>query len=260
MYDLSVRTFRDGDEPAIVELFNRIYGRYGGFVPRTVEYWRWCCLERPDVERDGVFLVFENEKICGYLVAGSSGNIWEFCVAEDNEEATGALLGEAVSYLEKIGVSSVNVNVPSDATFVKGLRKAGFGKVPSAKMFVTTLSPAALVQTLATPRKEDLEEKFDEEFGVRLRDVPYGVSKEFFMKIHDASVKIAEGFPANPSVTIELGFADFLSILFGDSSASRLFLTGKMKVKPLRKLGAVLALLSMIRLKGSWFFPLSDFI
>jgi hypothetical protein len=127
-------------------------------------------------------------------------------------------------------------------------------------MFVTTLSPAILIQTLATPREEDLVERLDEEFGIRLRDVPYGVNEEFFVKIHDSSVEIAEGFSPDPSVTIELGFADFLSILFGGLSVSRLVLTGKMKVKPFWKLCKVLAFLSMIRLKGSWYFPLSDFI
>ena len=255
-----VRTVRDGDEPAIVELFNRVYNRYGGFVPRTVEYWRWCCLERPDVKRDGVFLAFEDGKLCGYAVAGSSGNIWEFCVVDDNEEATETLLCEAVSYLEKIGVSSVNVNIPSEAAFAKSLREAGFGEVPAVEMFVTTLNPAALVQALVTPRKESFVERFDDEFAFRLHDVPYGVSKEFFVRIRDASVEIAEALTAKPSIIVDLGFSDFLSVLFGGSSASRLFLSGKIKVRPFRKLFAVLAFLSAMRLEGKWFFPLSDCI
>lgn len=255
-----VRTVRDGDEPAIVELFNRVYRRYGGFVPRTVEYWRWCCLERPDVKKDGVFLAFDGGNLSGYAVAGSSGNIWEFCVADGDEKAADALLVEAVNYLEKTGVSSVNVNVPGDAAFTKSLRKAGFGEVPSLEMFVTTLNPAALVDALVTSRKQSFVGRFDDELAVRLHDVPYGVSKEFSVRIRDASVEIAEALTAKPSIIVDLGFSDFLSVLFGGSSVSRLFLSGKIKVKPLRKLFAVLALLSAIRLEGKWFFPLSDFI
>ena len=258
MCGLSVRTFENGDEPAIVELFNNIYSRYGGFVPRTVEYWRWCCLERPDVERDGVFLAFDGERFCGYLVAGSSGSIWEFCVADDDRKVARALLGEAVSYLEKVGVSSVSVNVPSGAGVVEVLRKAGFGEVFAAKMFVTTLNPATLVQALVTPRKEALMEKLDDEFGVQLRDVPYGASKEFSVKIHSVSAEVAEGFPKESSVVVELRFMDLLLVLFGNSSAGRLLLTGKMRVRPFWKSGAVLTLLSAIRLRNSWFFPLSD--
>src|SRR4030042_6661610 len=102
MHGLSVRTFRNGDEPAIVELFNNVYRGYGGFVPRTVEYWRWCCLKRPDVERNGIFLAFDSERLCGYLVAGSSGNIWEFCVADNDRDIAKTLLSEALDYLEKV--------------------------------------------------------------------------------------------------------------------------------------------------------------
>src|SRR4030042_3751480 len=258
MYGLSVRTFRDGDEPAIVELFNNVYSGYGGFVPKTVEYWRWCCLERPDVEKEGIFLAFDGERLCGYLVAGSSGNIWEFCVADDDRDTAKTLLNEALGYLDKIGASSVSVHVPNGARMVEDLREAGFGEAFAARMFVTTLSPAALVQALVNPRKEVLMKKLDGEFGVQLRDVPYGASKEFSVKIHNASVEVEEGFPAKPSVIVELRFMDLLSVLFGGSSAGRLLLTGKMRVKPFRKSRTVLTLLSTIRLRSSWFFPLSD--
>jgi len=255
----SVRTFRDGDEEDIVGLFNEVYREYGGFVPRTVEYWRWCCLKRPDVERDGVFLAFDGGRLCGYLVAGSSGNIWEFCVADGEREAVGVLLGEAVRYLEGVGVSSVNVNVPSGACVVEGLREAGFGEVPAEKMFVTTLSPAALFQALVTSRRGEFVGRFDDEFAVRLRDVPFEVGKEFSVKIRGVAVEVVEGFPSEPSVVVELGFMDLLSVLFGGSGAGRLFLAGKLRVRPFRKLGAVLRFLSAASLRGSWFFPLSDF-
>jgi len=260
MYRLSVRTFRDGDEHAIVELFNSVYSRFAGFVPRTVDYWRWSSLERPDVERDGIFLALDRDRLCGYLVAGSSGNVWEFCVADDDREVAEALLGEAVSYLEKIGTSVVNINVPRSAGVVESLHRAGFGEIPACGLFVTTLSPSALVQALVAPRKEALVERFDDEFAIRLRDVPYGVGKEFSVKIHNGSVEVAEGFPGEPSVIIELGFMDLLSVLFVGSSAGRLFLTGKMRVRPFRKLSAAVKLLSVLRLRGPWFFPLSDVI
>lgn len=54
-----LRNFVEGDEEKIVKLFNDAYARFSGYVPRTVEYWRWCCLKRPDVRKDGIFLVFD---------------------------------------------------------------------------------------------------------------------------------------------------------------------------------------------------------
>jgi hypothetical protein len=258
MHSYSVRTFRDGDEKEIVGLFNEVYKGYGGFVPRTIEYWRWCCLERPDVERDGILLAFDEKKLCGYLVAGSSGNIWEFCVADD--EVARVLLAEALSYLEKVEVSSVNINIPQNSSIAETLIEAGFGKVPAETMFITTLNPQALVSTLAAFRKEELiNKKINDEFGVQLHDAPHSVETEFSVKIRGETVEVVEGFPSKPSVVIALSFVDFLSVLFGFSNAGRLFLVGKMKVKPLWKLSVVLKLLSAFRFRRSWFFPLSDF-
>ena len=257
MCSYSLRTFRDGDEDKIVGLFNEVYGGYGGFVPRTVGYWRWCCLERPDVKRDGIFLAFDDERLCGYIVAGSSGNVWEFCAADD--EVAKVLLAAALSYLEKVGISSVNVNVPRDSSIAGALVEAGFGEIPADAMFMTTLNPQVLVAALVASQKEKFADKFNEEFGVRLRDAPHGVGTEFSIVIHGETVESAEGFPSKSSVVIELGFMDFLSVLFGLSSASRLFLAGKMRVKPLWRLGAVLRFLSAVHFRSSWFFPLSDF-
>ncbi|TET62287.1 hypothetical protein E3J49_08460, partial [Candidatus Bathyarchaeota archaeon] len=73
-----IRSFEDGDENEIVQLFDRIYSDYGGFTLKTPEYWRWCCLKRPDVEKEGVFVVEDgDENVVGYAVVGGSGNIWE---------------------------------------------------------------------------------------------------------------------------------------------------------------------------------------
>ena len=40
--DLDVRSFRAGNEPAILTLFHRVFGRDSpGFPPRTLAHWRW---------------------------------------------------------------------------------------------------------------------------------------------------------------------------------------------------------------------------
>lgn len=259
-HHLHVRKFRDGDELAIVQLFNSTYHEYGGFVPRTVEYLRWCCLERPDVEREGVFLAFDGERLCGYLVAGSSGNIWELCVEDDDREVARILIDEAVSHLEKMGVSSVSVNIPRNSRIIEEVHEASFNEVPAPRMFFTTLSPAALVRALAIPRKEVLAERLEDNFSIHLRDVPYGTDEKFSVEIHNSCVEVIEGFPAKPSVTVELKFKDFLLILSGGPSSVRMLLNGKMKIHPFWKSRAVVILLSAMRLKNPWFFPLSDSI
>jgi hypothetical protein len=256
-----VRNFRLGDEEAIVRLFGEAYGAYGGYVPRTVEYWRWSCLQRPDVKEDGVFMVSEDEgsDLLGYAVVGSSGNIWEFCVKDGEKEAARVLLAEAVKYLEGVGVSSANVNVPCNADVAGVLVEAGFGEVPAERMFVTSLSPAMLIHAFVGSWKSRELGGSDDVLGFRLRDVPFGVGGEFSFRVHGGLAEVAEGFPSDASVVVELGFMDFQSVLFDGSSAARLLLASKLHVKPFRKFGVALKFLNAIRLRCNWFFPLSDF-
>jgi len=258
MSSYSVRTFKAGDEEDIIELFNRVYREYGGFVPRTVEYWRWCCLERPDVKKDGVFLAFRGDRLCGYIVAGTSGNLWEFCVDEDDREVAKILLDQALNYLETLGVSSVNINVPRDSEIVASLREAGFGELPAARMFVSALNPAALVRALVSPSQGRIVGE-DYELSFKLREVPYGVDAGFSVKADGGKVEVSEGCPSVPSVVVELGFMDLLSILFEDASPHRLLFARRMKIRPFWKFNLVLGFLSAVRLKGSWYFPLSDY-
>jgi len=256
-----VRNFKGGDEDAIVRLFNLVYEGYGGYVPRTVEYWRWCCLKRPDVKEGGVFVVSEDEgsDLVGYAVVGSSGNIWEFCVADGKKEAARVLLAEAMRYLDGVGASSVNVNVPCNTDVAGVLVEAGFGEIPAERMFVTSLSPAMLVRALVDSLKGTATRGFDEVLGFRLLDAPVGVGEKFSVKARGGVVEVGEGFPSDASVVVEMGFMDFLSVLFNGSSAGRLLLAGKMRVKPLRKFGVALRFLGAVRLTRPWSFPLSDF-
>ena len=261
MSQCKVRNFRGGDEDAIVRLFDQVYGGYGGYVPRTVEYWRWSCLQRPDVKEDGVFVVSEDESdgLLGYAVVGSSGNIWEFCVKDGQKEAARVLLAEAVTYLQDVGVSSANVNVPCGADVGEVLVEDGFGEVPAERMFVTALNPATLVRAFVGSWKSDEVGGFDDVLGFRLHDVPFGVAGEFSVKAHGGVVEVVEGFSSDASVVVEMGFMDFQSVLFNGSSAGLLFLTGRMRVRPFRKFGVAFRFLSAVRLRCSWFFPLSDY-
>ena len=258
MSSYSVRTFKTGDEEDIIELFNRVYGEYGGFVPRTVEYWRWCCLERPDVKKDGVFLAFASDRLRAYIVAGTSGNLWEFCVDEDDREVAKVLLDQALKYLESLEVSSVNINVPRDAEIVASLREAGFGELPAERMFVSALNPAALVRALVSPSQGRIVSE-DYQLSFKLREVPYGVDTGFSVKADGRKVEVSEGSPSVPAVVVELEFMDLLSILFEGASPRRLLLARRIKVRPFWKFNVVLGFLSAVRLRGSWYFPLSDY-
>lgn len=114
-----IRTYERGDENSLVRLFNKQYENYGGFVKRTVEYLFWSCMERPDVEKEGVLVVVDgNDTVVGYAVVGKSGNMWEFSYdpERNGEEIVSLLFESSKQYLRKNGVEAPlysNLNIMS---------------------------------------------------------------------------------------------------------------------------------------------------
>ncbi len=255
----SVRCFRAGDEVEVVRLFNEVYGAYGGFVPRTVEYWRWCCLNRPDVEENGIFIVTDSEsgRLVGYVVIGSSGSVWEFCAGGDRKQVASVLLREAVQYLGGLGVSSVNVNVPNDELLREAFVEAGFAEVPAEKMFASALSLREVFSVLAAGVR--LAGKFDEYIFIELESAPFGVETAVYVKIHGGQVEVKDGCSESPSMSVRMDFLALLSVLFAGLGPHHAFFSGKVRVKPFWKTGRFLRFLSSVRVDGPWFFPLSDF-
>jgi len=262
MSGYTLRNFADGDEEEIVKLFNEVYGGFGGYVPRTVEYWRWCCLKRPDVRKDGIFLVFDKETgdLEGYAVVGLSGNVWELCSKPNREDVALTLLERATSYLEEMGVSSVNLNVPEgDEALNEACRKMGFARVDVHKMFVGVLSFKRLISMLLEDRMEVLSKRFKEKICIRVEDAPFWIEKSISISVNDRGVKVFEGPMDSPTFSVRTDMKTLLSILVGVLSLRRAFLSFRIRVKPFWKIPAAKLFLSSIRIKSPWYWPLGDF-
>lgn len=251
-----VRPYRDGDQEEAARLFNQRYLAYGGFVPRTGEYWLWSCLRRPDVNRQGIFFVSEErtQNVCGYAVVGTTGDIWEFCAGCDEEVVSSMLLKEMAKYVDSLGISSLNINVPEDDILRKVLVQEGFSRVPAERMFVSTMSIVNLLSKLSADTKLG-----SAEINFMFDNVPFGVEKTVSVKVHDGEVSVFEGSSKSADVTAKIEFGSFLSILFGTADVRRELFRGKMRVKPFWKITEVTGFLRNIRLQNAWYWPLSDF-
>jgi hypothetical protein len=257
MDQYSIRHYKERDEDEAAKLFNRRYAAYGGFVPRTPEYWLWSCLKRPDVNSDGVLFVSDNknQRICGYAVVGTTGEIWEFCADGDEEIIPALLLKEIVRYVNSLGISSVNINVPHDRILCNVLAQEGFSKVPADNMFVSTLSLVNLLSTLSANKKLD----GNDEINFIFDNVPFGVEKIISVKVHDHEVSVGQGSSESADVTVKMECASLLSILFGIANVHRELVRGKIRVKPFWKITKVTGFLDKIRLQNAWYWPLSDY-
>lgn len=258
--EYEIRNYQDGDEAETVRLFNETYRKYGGFVPRTVDYWRWCCLERPDVDRKGIFLVFNKRtaSLEGYAVVGASGNVWEFCSRDDKEQVASMLLQQTISYLEKAGTSSVFMNAPDDDQVLsKVCSELGFSKTKAEKMFVSSLSLKHLISAMIANKKEELGKRFEEGIAIELSETPFPVENHVSIRIHDGNIEVGEDSP--PTIAIRTDFMTLLSILFGLSNPYRALFTLRMKIKPSWKAYTALKFLYSMRINDSWFYPMGDY-
>lgn len=262
MAGYELRNFVDGDEEKIVELFNDVYGRFSGYVPRTVEYWRWCCLKRPDVKKDGVFLVFDGRtgNLVGYAVVGLSGSIWELCVRPNCGDAALILLDRAVSYLADRGVSAVNVNVPrGDETLNEACGKMGFAKVDVHKLFVGVLSFRKLIFILARDKADVLIKNFNGKICIMVENSPSWVEKVVSIRVDNGGIDVFEGAIGSATVFVKTDARTLLSVLVGALSFKRAFLGFRIRVKPFWKALVVERFLRSLRMNASWFWPLGDF-
>jgi putative sterol carrier protein len=255
------RTFIDGDEAKLIRLFNEAHDKYAGFVPRTEDYWRWCCRDRPDVVSEGIIVMEEKKsgKIVGYTVVGKSGNVWELCVdpSADRKYVVSVLFENAISYLRKVNADQMVLNVPSDDLVMQeACAQMDFFELPPDQMFVGITDFEALVGALAKNAKERLGD-FRETVTFRLLNARYWINPVFSVRI-DGGVQVFEN--AVPSgFSIEVDSDVLAAILLGSVNPFAAVLKGKLKVNPFWKFRNAVNLLNALQMHNSWFYSLADY-
>jgi putative sterol carrier protein len=255
------RTFRDGDESKLVALFNEAHDKYAGFVPRTENYWCWCCLDRPDVTREGIIVLEEEkgEKIVGYTVVGKSGNVWELCVdpSVDRKYVVSVLFENAISYLRKVNADQMILNVPSDDLVMQeACAQLDFFELPPDQMFVGVTDFEALIGALAKNMKERLGD-FKETVTFRLLNARSWINPVFSVKIDDGVQVFENAVPSGFSIEVD---SDVLAaILLGNVNPFAMVLKGKLKVSPFWKFRKAMSLLNALQMHNSWFYSLADY-
>jgi len=245
-----------------VNLFEKAYKNYGGYTLKTPEYWRWCCLQRPDVDNESVFLVStqNNKKLVGYAVVGKSGTIWEISYdpESDGKKIVTLLLEQATAYLEKMGASSINFTAPQNELVMKLLcKQLGFTAGLPPKMFLSVLSLENLFSILANNKPKELA-AFNELVLIRVPAAPQWINNSVVLKLVPESITV-ENECREPTIQLQVDYFTLVSLLFGDISPLNALLHSKLKVKPLRKIFTTIKILTYLQIKSQWSFPMSEY-
>ena len=255
------RTFIEGDEAELVRLFNQAHDRYVGFVPKTEDYWKWCCRDRPDVSDEGIIIVEEKKsrKKAGYAVAGKSGNIWELCVDPNTDKwrVLSIIFEVATKYLEKAHAEQMILNVPSDdLAMQEACERLNFSAVTPDQMFIGITDFETLIEVLTNNSKKELA-SLKETITVQLLNARPWVNPTFSIKVDD-EIKV---FPnaMSSSINIKVDSDVFTRILLGESKPTIELLKGKLKIRPIRKIYKALKFLNAVQIRDPWFQPSSDY-
>ena len=256
----STRTFKKGDEASIVQLFNSAFKEYAGFVPRTSQYWIWCCLQRPDGTEEGITVVSMGEKIVGYAVAGKSGNIWEMCYDPtcNGEIVVTKLLAQALNYLERMGSDSVLLNFPTkDAVVRKVCEKFNFAESSLEYMFVSVLDFSRLISEVLKNAAE--KQKVDGQFLFKLKNLPSSLANNFCVEIRNGEVTVTEKTVDAPEVIVEADASTLVSCMLKGENIVKALATSRIRFYPLWKIGKVIKLFSLLQNSSPWFIPRADY-
>lgn len=260
------RNYRQGDEAAIARLFNEAFSQYAGFVPRTPEYWQWCCLNRPTVENDGIRIVLKSGKIVAYTVVAAESvggkiqaNVLEFCYVHDESEAPVRNLVEWITeYAEKMNADAISFDAPTDDNLLRKIvREHGFTELPHVIPLMLVNDFAGLMQKIATSRNIPTEWK--DVLHVHFIDGTTLPNNFITLEIDKGQLTARQGKVGTATINIATTVTAFTSCLFGVSNPTRAVLRRRIKVKPFWKSFEVAKLLSTLNLTDRWFIPAADY-
>lgn len=260
--EYSLRTYVQGDEKAIIPLFNRAYESFAGIVPRTLEYWKWCVLSRPDLDEKGIFLIAFADRIVGYAAVTKTGTILEFCYDPDYDgrKIASMLLRKSVDYVKHHGGDSISLNAPIQDSIIRQVcREMEFTAEPFPTLFLKVQDlPKLLERIYAREKKVNLEA--EETVLFRLKDVPSWCPKQVTLRIRKEEASVFSQIMGKPTIIVETDLSTISASILG--SGRRLYIAaikGQLKVHPLRKIRKALKILSSLRLRNPWYVPGADY-
>ena len=257
--EYSARTYIQGDEIALVRLFNTEQANLAGFVPRTVEYWRWCCLKRPDVNEKGILIVEKENKVVGYVVVGKSGNIWELCYDSSRNTKTivSRLLIWAEAYAKSVGSNSVVLNAYVKDPLVREVcLDMDFAESPPEPMFLSVLDLPQLMCEVLQAKNQGLDT--NEVFWFNLKNCPPWCVPSFGVRLENNQVSIVGEPVPGSRTTIETEMSTIVALIFGTESVLKDIIASKVHFYPFWKIYKVKKLFSLLQTKTPWFVPRAD--
>lgn len=261
------RGFRSGDEERIVSLWGRTLEEYGGFIPRTVERWRWSVLERPGVtEEDIRILESRSGDLLGYGVLDATGTVLEFAVDGHRGEGQRARIADRLvrcleERAEERDLDRLSLRLPSDDPVLRSvLRDRDYRAEPTESFQLVFVDLAGFLRRLLEHRGDELGEAPGTTYRLELRPDSYRFAPHQEIGITlgpppEVSLE-PEGDEAGCVVSCDL--PTLAEVVFGRMSVRESLESGAVAVAPEGASKEAMELLRLLSVRAPWYSPPSD--
>lgn len=263
-----LRTYRPGDEDPIVELSNRCLAPYAGWVPRTVDYWRWSTLTRPGVEPTDILLLEASGKLVGYTALGRDGSVLDFCVDPDQPRR-----GRRTLIKQLIGALEDHARVrrcdfltfcepATDQLVDEALRAGGYVVEQSQYFSLGVLNPQHLLQQILLARQAQLAALRGTDFVFELAPgrYPYLLNTRLLVRL-DPCVQVRDVSDAAESAgecIIRMDLCALTELIFCRVPAGLLLRQSRLRIQPDTCVVDACKLLEALVIDAEWHVPKSD--
>jgi hypothetical protein len=259
--------YSEGDETTLLPIFNKYYGEYGGFVPRTLQHWVWCCKLHPDIGSEGIFVACHGHEIVGYAAVGRLSQqeggyiIYELAYnpAYDGQSIVSALINRVSVFVEEQRGNYITFPAPSDDRNVRevcdvlAFRETPLNEVIGFIIFDTTTLIEHIIE-----QKRNHWKGGDGTFLIQLNNLP-PPHNHITVQLKPNNFTVFNKTAQNDNlIRIQTDFTTFNEILFGGKSILKAILKSKLSITPLSKMRRGIRFLSLLTLGNRWYIPRLD--
>jgi hypothetical protein len=263
-----VRSYRAGDAPSLVAVWNASHAGYAGLVTRSVEYWCWTLLSRPGMNAEDVLLLEDDGRVLGYGALWTRGTVLDFVVDPGQRpRARRAMIRQLLSALEdrarERGWDSIDFLLPaSDRLMDKTLRGAAYLVERGPCFMAKVHNPQAFLLQLLHSRAQSLSAFSGQTFLLRLTpgNEPCLLQTRLLIRI-GVSVAVEDVSDAGDQAadcTVELSISALVGLSLCGATPEELLQSSQLTIHPPSRRAEACRLLSVLALEPRWYTPRSD--
>jgi len=276
---LKIKTYKEGDEAELVDLFNERFKHFIGHLPKTVNFWRWCYLERPDVSPEGIFIAERANRFVGYAVVGIPkggmhlARLYDYCFLEGDKAAALGLMRHCISFaMKNKALGIIFIPCKQDEIALELSRRLGFISRPNKYHVLTypindfkfyeKIFDVLNSQTEKLPSCRNTLEDLNSNLVIRLK--PFKKThysyRSFTVQIRSGKFNLRSEETETFDAIVECDTTTFVRLLFGTIRLTKALIMRRIRISPLRKLPLVFKIFSRLSVPYPVYIPYGDWL